>query len=351
MSEANIIDSFEAEPSKDLIVGGEVGGAEFVKTAEIVEKPKGLPKDISKLTDEQKAEVGHGIQNEIVDDGRHVMARYLRIGKNLYAIAKFSLYKQLGYDTFDVWRAQPELQLPRSTSYALMKVYEVFVEKLQVKHERLTGLDWTKLYNISRLVTAENVDEMLTKVETLSRADLQRELSETRARLSGKTQAQAESHVADLDFVRECCPIGCGTTCAIIAKDEDMAVKSFKTFLGKWRSIHARIKGLFGKSKAKSNPEKKREPSKQDKSETVSPPSKDAPPPVTQDASAFEETEVLSGDGNPPAAERGQSHVPECDSNGTGGKAVHGQKADAGGEGVEAGGVAPGKNKKAIWAT
>lgn len=338
MSEANL-DSFETDSSKALAT------TEKVAEAEVIEKPKVLPKDIASLTDEQKAEIGHGIQTEIIDDGRHVMARYLRIGKNLYAVAKYTLYKQLGCDTFDEWRAQPELQLSRATSYALMKVYEVFVEKLQVKHERLTGLDWTKLYNVSRLVTAENVDEMLTKVETLSRADLQRELSATRARLSGKTPSQADAHVADLDFVRECCPIGCGTTCSVINKDEDTAIKSFKTFLGKWKSIHARIKSLFGQS-YKKKVKKKHEQSEQGGGEAKAEPKTEVPPPPKETKS---EGHIPSGNGDSPAAERGEPHVQERPASGEAGAKVHGENADQGSTGLEASNFVDDEVKGPVW--
>ncbi|NIM21265.1 MAG: hypothetical protein GTN64_02405, partial [Candidatus Latescibacteria bacterium] len=57
--------------------------------------------------------------------------------------------------------------MSRATSYALMKVFEVFIERLKVDADRLAGVDYTKLYNISQFVTAENVDEFLTKVKSL----------------------------------------------------------------------------------------------------------------------------------------------------------------------------------------
>lgn len=352
MSTATELESFEETGEE---TGKEIVPAEKVVDAEVVDKKEPAQIDISSLTDEQKAEVGTNIQTEIIEDGRHVMARYLRIGKNLYFVAKYHLYKQLGADTFDEWRAQPELQLSRSTSYALMKVFEVFIEKFKIDHDRIAALDWTKLYNISSLCTAENVDEMLTKVETLSRADLQREISETKARLAGKTQSQATAHVADLDFVRECCPIGCGTTCPVIKQDEDAAVVAFKKFLGKWKSISARIEGLFGGKKAdKSQDDSK--PSEKKEESAEMPPLEEAPASdgTSQDATGFEEAsadDLLPSNGNPPADERGEPHVQERATADGGGESVHGENADAGSEGVEGSDKAPDEKQNSVWPT
>ncbi len=207
---------------------------------------KEQPTSIETMNDEQKATFGHALEQEIVDDSRQVMARYLRIGRNLHIVSKNKLYEQLGYETFESWRAQPEISLSRATSYALMKVFEVFIERLKVDADRLAGVDYTKLYNISQFVTAENVDEFLTKVKSLSRSDLQREIAIIRAQKQGKTVAQAEESVATLDIVREACPINCGAKCGLIDADHDVAVEAFKKYLGKFKSLSARIKGLFG---------------------------------------------------------------------------------------------------------
>ena len=202
--------------------------------------------DIAALPEEQKAVLGHDLENQIIEDGQHVMARYLRIGRNLFTVSKNTLFKPLGYETFDEWRAQPEMNLSRSTSYALMKVFEVFVDNLKVEHSKLAGIDWTKLYNVSPFVTQENVEEFLDKVRVLSRTDLQREVALMRARSKGKTEAEAEATLNVLDIVREACPINCGGKCGLIDADHDKAVGEFKKYLGRLKGLHAKIRSLFG---------------------------------------------------------------------------------------------------------
>ncbi len=217
--------------------------------AEVVPEEKSvavvLP-DIAAMDDETKAGLGFELEKQILDDSQQVMARYLRIGRNLHLVSKNHLYKQLGHDSFDEWRAQPGLNVSRATSYALMKVFEVFVERLKVDVKRLEGVDWTKLYAVSQFVNGENVEDYLEKVKNLSRTDLQREAALTRARLAGKTPTEAEAQVATLDIVREACPINCGAKCSLIDADQDAAVESFKKYLGRWKSLSARIKSLFG---------------------------------------------------------------------------------------------------------
>lgn len=203
--------------------------------------------DFSTLNDAEQAEVGQSLEKQILDDSSQVMARYLRIGRNLYVVSKNKLYEKMGHGTFDEWRAQPDLNLARATSYALMKVFETYVEKLGVSPDRLSGLDWTKLYAVAQFVNPSNVDEFIEKVRNLSRTDLQSEISAARALAMGKTPTQAAAQQAVIDIVREACPIGCGTKCGLISSDEDAAVIAFKKFLGGWRGLSAKIKGLYGK--------------------------------------------------------------------------------------------------------
>lgn len=223
-----------------------IGADSFEEETPAAESQALVVPEISKLSDEDKASAGHALEQEIIDDSQQVMARYLRIGRNLHLVSKNHLYKLLGYESFDEWRAQPEMGLSRATSYALMKVFDTFIERLKVDYKRLEGVDWTKLYAISQFVNAENVEDYLEKVKTLSRTDLQREAALTRARLKGKTETEAEAQVAVLDIVREACPINCGSRCSLIDNDHDAAVSAFKKYLGRWRSLSARIKSLFG---------------------------------------------------------------------------------------------------------
>lgn len=200
---------------------------------------------LAALTDDDKAVLAARLEGEIAEDARQVMARYLRIGANLRLVQKEAIYGQLGYDTFNQWLAQPEFSLSRSTAYALIRVFEVFVEQLQVDPQKLAHLDYSKLYTISQVVTRENVDDFLVKVGTLSRSDLQKEVQLLTGR-AGKPLSQAEDDLATLDIIREACPVNCGMRCQYIAEDHDAAILAFRKFLGGWRSLTARIKGLYG---------------------------------------------------------------------------------------------------------
>lgn len=270
--------------------------------------------EVAKMSDQEKAEAGHALEQQIADDSAQVMARYLRIGRNLHFMAKSKLYESLGFQTFDAWRAQPDLNLSRATSYALMKVFETFIDRLKVDQGRLSGIDWTKLYNIAQFCTPENVDEMLSKAESLSRTDLQREVSTMRALAKGQSPAQTQAHLDALDVLRESCPIGCGAKCGLINADEEAAVKAFKIFLGKYKSLSAKIRSLFGKN-------------------------------ITASAQHGQVSSTVPSQDNPAAPGGGsESHVPERASDQSeDGNAVHGQDADGGSQGLETSGGAPGE--------
>lgn len=229
--------------------------------------------DFSSLSDSEQAQVGGELERQVQDDSAQVMARYLRIGRNLYLISKHKLYEKMGHASFDGWRAQPDLNLARSTTYGLMKVFETFVERLRVDPDKLAGLDWTKLYAVARFVDPSNVDEFIEKVRTLSRTDLQSEISNLAAIAQGKTPAQAAAQQAVIDVVREACPIGCGAKCGLIQADEDAAVVAFKKFLGGWRGLSAKIRGLYGKTLSPA--QNQNEPKKNDASPEAVPPEPD----------------------------------------------------------------------------
>lgn len=204
--------------------------------------------DFSKMTKEEQAELAFQFQSEIIEDGVHVMARYLRIGRNLYLVSKQKLFERMGYGSFEEWRAQPEMNMSKATSYGLMKVFDVYIEKLRVSPSKLEGMDWTKLLTVAPFVNAGNVDEYLDRVRSLSRADLQSEMSRLRALAQGKTPKQAEEQQDVLDIVRQACPIQCGMTCKMIKDDEERAVQSFRKFLGTYKGLSAKIRTLFGRN-------------------------------------------------------------------------------------------------------
>jgi hypothetical protein len=200
------------------------------------------------MSEEEKAVVGHSLEQQIIEDGTHLMARYLRIAKNLHAVSKNDLFKQLGYDSFEQWRAQPELKLSRSTAYALIKIYDVYMAQLGVDSEKLRHMDWTKLYAASRFVNQNNVEDMLEKMRTLSRSDFNQELAALRIAEGGGSESQSQETVDVLNIIRECCPVQCGQKCQHIDNDYDVAVDSFKKFLGGWKSLGLKIKSLYGKT-------------------------------------------------------------------------------------------------------
>jgi hypothetical protein len=223
----------------ELIIGADVSvGADGT----VIMIP--APINFATLTDAEQAIVGAAIEKQIESESSQINDKYLRLGRSLYLVLKNRLYEKMGHATFNEWRAQPELKLERSTSYALLKVYETFVERLQVPTDKLSGLSWSGLYAVSRFVNPTNIDEYLEKVRLLSRTDLQAEVSMARAIASGQTPAQAAAQQSVIDTVRECCPIGQGGACGFINGKEDAAVVAFKKFLGGFRGLTLKIKSL-----------------------------------------------------------------------------------------------------------
>lgn len=103
------------------------------------------------------------------------------IGANSYVMAGLlkenrdnGYYKFLGYDSFESFLGSPELGFKRSKAYELIRLYDLFVNRLG-----LSERDWVTIgtTNLSLIARAKRCDEeWLDKARNLSTSDLIKEL-------------------------------------------------------------------------------------------------------------------------------------------------------------------------------
>jgi len=114
----------------------------------------------------------------IVDLRNRAEQTFLDLGEELYWFEAEKQYKAMGYETFEAYLADPEVDIARLTAFRLKGVYEKYRLDLEVSPVKLLPAGYSKLYAVKPYVTPENVGEWVDKAASLSRSDLKREIAE-----------------------------------------------------------------------------------------------------------------------------------------------------------------------------
>jgi len=122
-----------------------------------------------------KADEAHKNYEQTVACRANLQSNFLVLGKLLKDNRDSSLFKFLGYDGFDDYLGAPELGFKRSTAYGLIKLVELYINKLNVPAARLVSVGTTKLGKIAGVVE-DDVEGWLSKAEHLSKSSLDEEI-------------------------------------------------------------------------------------------------------------------------------------------------------------------------------
>jgi hypothetical protein len=84
------------------------------------------------------------------------------------------LYKAVGYDSFEEWLADPEVDIERRWAYQLSATWRELVVKLGTPVDKIRQLEPAKIQEVLPAVRrgAAEIGEALADVESLSRSDL-----------------------------------------------------------------------------------------------------------------------------------------------------------------------------------
>lgn len=109
---------------------------------------------------------------------------YLMIGETLKNIRDMRLYKYLGdggYDTFQYFLNNHEIGLRPSTAYLYIRLYEYYIQQLQMSHETVVQVPINRLMRL--LPTLKQKDdeeskEIVEKMTELTNFDFDEEIKE-----------------------------------------------------------------------------------------------------------------------------------------------------------------------------
>lgn len=128
--------------------------------------------EYSGMTDVEWGEKAFASHKRIVELIQGIQANFLLLGKEIYENVKFKFYEKMDYETAEDYFASPEIDLSRSWMYALMRMHELYVLKLEISHQELLEIGSKKLNLIASKINDENKDELLADAKMLSFEDL-----------------------------------------------------------------------------------------------------------------------------------------------------------------------------------
>jgi len=101
----------------------------------------------------------------------------LELGEALYWFERERGYRVLGYDSFNAYLADPDVNIGRSTAFKFKRVYQLFIYQLECPAAGLLEAGADKLEVIAPHVDESNVDEWVATAAALSRSDLRKEVA------------------------------------------------------------------------------------------------------------------------------------------------------------------------------
>jgi hypothetical protein len=123
-----------------------------------------------------EATVAHAHRQSIIAAKRKAEAQFLVIGRHLYGLKQDDLWRALGHESFDELLADPEINLKRSTAYAMIRIWRVFGLPNEVPTDVLQQIGVDKLDVIAgpfEKAEPERAADLLSKAVTLAKSDLQ----------------------------------------------------------------------------------------------------------------------------------------------------------------------------------
>lgn len=119
------------------------------------------------------------LHNEVVGNEKKRRELLLQNMKNLAELHNTKLYRAVLGDDEAPWSAylgQHEIFYSKSKVYNYVQIYNKFIKELELDPEVLVSIPNSKLANLISVVNKENVQEWLTKAETLTSQDFEDEL-------------------------------------------------------------------------------------------------------------------------------------------------------------------------------
>lgn len=129
------------------------------------------------ITPEQQAaaQAAHEMDQTIRRIKRQITGLWVELAEALYHFRTGQMWRDIGYDTFEQWLADPQVELERRWVYKLTDAYRTLVIEEGVPRERVERLQVSKVNEVLPAIRRGQVDleTALSDAETLGRSDLE----------------------------------------------------------------------------------------------------------------------------------------------------------------------------------
>lgn len=92
-------------------------------------------------------------------------AIFLRVGKILKTIRDEKIYETLGADSFTEFLSDPDIGLKQATAYLYIRVYEFYVEKMELPEDEVAQIPSYKLFRLLPLLKDKTKKEALKALD------------------------------------------------------------------------------------------------------------------------------------------------------------------------------------------
>lgn len=110
----------------------------------------------------------------------------LELGYVLKEIKEKKLYQHMGeggFDSFEQFLSNPEINLKYNTAMAYIRIYEYYVENLKLPKEEIIEIPFNRLHQLVgkiKNLPKEKQIEWIEKAKTLGRIDFEKEMEEAK---------------------------------------------------------------------------------------------------------------------------------------------------------------------------
>jgi hypothetical protein len=145
-----------------------------------------------------KSDIAYKLHEELRTLTVSATYHFFRMGEIMKKFRDRELWVDMGYDSFESYFSDPELDFKRSSVYHAIRLVNLFPD--WKGRERLVKTALSKLIMIAPHLNKENEEELLSKAWALSKSDLQHELV-----VMELTQKGIETHnLPKVYFCKDC---------------------------------------------------------------------------------------------------------------------------------------------------
>ena len=103
---------------------------------------------------------------------------FLELGSLFNEVRENQLYVLQGYDTFEEWLGEPDIDVSYQVALRFISIYETYILKFNMRPELLAGIEYTKLEMLSAMSDRpkEVIEDWLERAKVLKRSDLRKEI-------------------------------------------------------------------------------------------------------------------------------------------------------------------------------